>query len=120
MNVQHYVGMFDQAGFHLFAAIGASFEDGAERGETLVDVQHTIQYKAEQRVGSLIRIESAFTRIGTKSVTFLHKMFNCRTGALAATSEVVEVYFDLEARTSLPIPDGLRAKIEPRVVRTTL
>ncbi len=117
MNVQHYVGMFDQAGCHLFQEFGVSFEEGVERGKTLVDVRHTIEYKAEQRAGSLVKIESAFTRIGTKSLTFVHRMFNCRTGVLAATSEVVEVYFDLETRTSLPIPDELRAKIEPHLVQ---
>jgi len=119
MNVQHYVGMFDQAGYHVLEALGISFEYGEERGETMIDVQHTIQYKAEQRAGSLIRIESAITRMGTKSLTFVHRMFNCRTGVLAATSEVVEVYFDMETRTSRPIPDELREKIEPHVVQFT-
>lgn len=116
MNVQHYVGMFDQATCHLFQRAGIDFEEGLERGQALVDVRHTIQYKAEQRVGSLVRIESAFTRIGTTSLTFLHRMFNCRTGVLAATSEVVAVHFDLETRTGLPIPDELHAKIEPHLI----
>jgi acyl-CoA thioester hydrolase len=117
MNVQHYVGMFDQATCHLFQGVGISFEEGLERGKTLVDVRHTVEYRAEQRAGSLVKIESAFTKIGTKSVAFMHRMFNCRIGELAATSEVVEVYFDLQTRTSLPIPDELRARIEPHLVR---
>ena len=116
MNVQHYVGMFDQASWHLLEAVGISFADGEERGETLVDAQHTIQYKVEQRAGSLVRIESAFTRLGTKSLTFLHRLINCKTGVLAATSEIVEVYFDLKTRTSVPIPDELREKIAQHLV----
>lgn len=113
MNVQHYVAKFDQASWHLFEAAGISFADGEKRGATLVDAQHTIRYKVEQRAGDLVKIDSAFTRIGTKSVTFLHRMFNCKTEVLAATSEIVEVYFDLDSRTSAPIPDDLKEKITP-------
>ncbi len=119
MNVQHYVGMFDQASFHLLAALGIDLEDSRSGGEFLVDVQHTVQYKAEQRAGSLVRIESAVTKIGTTSLTLVHRMFNCRTGVLAATSEVVEVYFDLTTRSSLPIPDTLRTIVEPHLVTVT-
>jgi len=35
---------------------------------------------------------------------------------LAATSEIVEVYFDLKTRSSVPIPDELRQKIAPHLV----
>jgi len=116
MNVQHYVGMFDQASWHLLDAVGISFEDGEERAETLVDAQHTIQYKVELRAGNLVKIESVFTRIGTKSLTFLHRMINCRTGEVAATSEIVEVFFNMNTRTSMPIPDELREMIAPHLV----
>ena len=116
MNVQHYVGMFDQASWHLLEAVGISFAFGEDHAETLVDAQHTIQYKVEQRAGDLVKIESAFTRIGTKSITFLHRMINCKTGMVAATSEVVEVYFDTTTRTSAPISDELRGKIAPHLV----
>ena len=43
-------------------------------------------------------------------------MINCKTGELAATSEIVEVYFDLKTRTSVSIPDELREKIAPNLV----
>ena len=116
MNVQHYVGMFDQAGFHFLSEIGFRFHDMDDQGETLVDAQHTIQYKQEQRVGSLVKVESAITRIGTKSVTAFHRMTNTETGVLAATSEVISVYFDLRRRESLPIPDAIRQKMQPYLV----
>ena len=116
MNVQHYVGFFDIAGFHLLAAAGFTFHDMQEAGETLVDAQHTIKYKHEQRVGSLIKVESGVTRIGTKSVTVLHRMINTETGVLAATMEAVSVYFDLRKRTSLPIPDPIRERIAKLLV----
>ena len=38
-------------------------------------------------------------------------MKNFETGALAATSEIVSVYFHLERREGLPIPAELRARL---------
>ena len=35
---------------------------------------------------------------------------------LAATSEVISVYFDLRRRESLPIPNAIREKMQPYLV----
>ena len=112
MNVQHYVGFFDIGAFHLMSQLGFTSHNMHDLGATLVDAQHTIRYRHEQKVGSLIKIESAITRIGTKSITCLHRMTNTETADLAATTEIVMVYFDLKARSSLPVPQELRARAE--------
>ena len=49
-------------------------------------------------------------------MTAKHRMLNVETGDLAATSEIVSVYFSLETRQSLAIPDDVRAKMEPFLV----
>ncbi|HZD26598.1 MAG TPA: thioesterase family protein [Alphaproteobacteria bacterium] len=116
MNVQHYVGWFDVGAFHFMSMLGFRSHDMHDIGATLVDAQHTIRYLNEQRVGSLFRIDSAITRIGTKSITGLHRMTNTETGDIAATTEIVMVYFDLKARQSLPLTDELRAKCQQFLV----
>lgn len=118
MNVKNYVGMFDQAAFHFLAICGFSFHDMEASGETIVDARHTIEYKVEQRAGALIRIDSAFVRLGGKSVTARHRMWNTETGDLAATSEIVGVYFDLGTRQSIPIPDTVRERMAPLLAQT--
>jgi len=110
MNVQHYVGFFDIGAFHLMSVLGFTSHNMHELGATLVDAQHTIRYRNEQKVGSLIKIESGIARIGNKSLTCLHRMLNTETGVLAATTEIVMVYFDLTERTSQPLPDDLKQK----------
>lgn len=112
MNVKNYVGMFDQAAFHIMAMIGFSSHNMDEMGETLVDARNTVEYRHEQKAGSLIVVESALTRIGGKSITAKHRMMNIETGDLAATAEIVSVYFSLKTRASLPIPDDVRATME--------
>ena len=116
MTVMHYVGMFDQAAWHLLSAIGFTWESMKATGKSLVDIKHTIEYRAEQRVGSLIAIESGITRIGGKSVTQLHRMQNTETGVVAATSEIVSVHFDLESRASLVLPDDVRERLTKRLI----
>ena len=116
MTVMHYVGMFDQAAWHLLSALGFTWENSKANSQALVDAKHTIQYLEEQRAGSLIVIESALIRIGGKSVTELHRMKNSETGALVATSEMVAVYFDLKTRSSLPIPETMRQSMREFLV----
>jgi len=116
MNTMHYVGMFDQAFWHHMSALGftRAYMDRMRGG--FVDVRDTIEYKAEQGVGSLLVIESGLLKIGNTSMTALHRMRNVETGELAATSEKVSVYFDLEARSKAPLPGELRANMEANVV----
>lgn len=116
MNVKNYVGFFDVGAFHFMSMLGFSSHNMHELGATLVDAQHTIRYITEQPAGSLIKTESAIVRIGTKSMTAMHRMINTETGALAATSEIIMVYFDLVSRNSLVIPDELRERMNPYLV----
>jgi len=116
MNTMHYVGMFDQAFWHHMSALGFTREYMDRNRGGFVDVRDTIEYKAEQGVGSLVVIESGLLKIGTTSMTALHRMRNVETGELAATSEKVSVYFDLEARSKAPFPDELRPNMEANLV----
>ncbi len=118
MNVKNYVGMFDVGAFHLMSACGANMGTMAETRKTFVDVKHVIEYMAEQRVGSLVKIEGCVRRIGSKSMTLFQRMTNVETNVVAATTEITSVYFDLDTRQSLPIPDDLRATLSRLLVET--
>ncbi len=111
MNVQHYVGHFDIAAFHFLVELGFKADGKQDAGITLVDAQHTIQYKNEQRVGALFKIESALLKVGNKSVTMMHRLRNIETEIIGATTEIVCVCFDLSTRSAIPIPDDIREKL---------
>ncbi len=116
MTTMHYVGMFDMAVWHLFSARGFTRAYLAERKTGFADVRDTIEYLAELPVGSPLAIESGITKIGNTSVVSFNRMLDTETGALAATSEKVTVYFDLEARRKAPLPADLKAGMEARLV----
>ncbi len=112
MNVQHYVGHLDIAAFHFLAELGFMADGQQDSGITLVDAQHTIQFKNEQRLGTLFKIESALLKVGTKSVVAMHRLRNIETSVIGATTEIVAVCFDLSTRSSIPIPDDTRKQLK--------
>lgn len=108
LTTMHYVGMFDVAFWHQISAMGFTRAYLEERRRGFADVKDTLEYKAEVRVGGLVVIESGLLRIGGKSLTAIHTMRDAETGQLAATSEKITVYFDLEARRADRLPDDRR------------
>jgi len=111
MNVQHYVSHFDIAAFHFLSELGFRADGKGDNGITLVDAQHTIQFKNEQRLGALFKIESALLKVGTKSVVAMHRLRNIETSIIGATTEIIAVCFDLSTRSSIPIPDDTREQL---------
>lgn len=111
LNVQHYLGMYDQAACHLFLMVGLTPSHMAAAEVGFADVKQTIEYRGELRMGSLVRMESRISAIGNTSLEHEHRLLNAEDGALAATFEVVSVYFDLAARKAIPFGDEMRAKV---------
>ena len=116
LNSMHYVGMFDAAFWHQISAMGFTRAYLDERNRGFADVKDTLNYKAEVKVGGLVVIDSSLLRIGGKSLTAIHTMRDAETGELAATSEKVTVYFDLEARRSVSLPADLREAMAAHLV----
>ena len=108
MNTMHYVGMFNTAFWHHLSALGFTRAYLEEQRTGFFDVKDTIEYKAEQPPGSLLRIESALVHIGNTSVVAFHRMWNTESGTLAATSEKVTVYASLDTRRKTPLPEARR------------
>lgn len=115
MTTRHYVGMFDDAGYHLLAAVGFTASH-IENGIGFADVRHVISYQAELRIGALVLIRCGFLRVGDRSLTALYRMEALETGATAAEMEVVMVQFDLKRRVSIPLVPEIRTKAEALVI----
>jgi acyl-CoA thioester hydrolase len=116
LNVRWYAHFFDDAGFHLWSRIGVSHATLKERGLATVIARTTTDFIHEIRAGELIVVESAFTRLGTKSLDCMHRMKNAENGTLCATQHVVEVFFDPEARKPCAMPDDLRTALQAILV----
>lgn len=113
MNVRNYAPFFDDAGYHAWTLMGLPLSRiEAEHGVHTVAAKTTTTYVKELVAGDLIVIDCAVMRIGGKSATLELRMFHADTGALHATYECVDVFFDPKTRRSAAMPDAVRAKLE--------
>ena len=115
MNVRHYMSMFDDASYQLLAEASGWYV-GAEawEGKGWADVNHSVDYLGELHAGALLEIHGGVTAIGTSSFTSHYLMTNKVTGEKAASLTAKVVYFDLQARCSMPLTDALKVQMETR------
>ena len=111
LNVRWYGHFFDDAGFHLWSKIGLSHATLQKSGVGTVVARISTDFLHEAAPGELLVIESAFTRLGGKSLTMSQRMTNAETGILHARQEVVEVFFDYASRESTAMPPDIREKL---------
>jgi acyl-CoA thioester hydrolase len=111
MNVRHYAAFFDDAGWHMFARAGVSLSDLNSRRLGSVVARLTIEFHHEITAGQLAVITGAFTRVGTKSFEYALEMYEADSMTHCATQKTVEVCFDTSKRTSVRLPDDIRAKL---------
>ena len=116
MNVRWYAHFFDDAEFHLWSSIGLSHATLKSRGIVTVIANTNTNFLHEAAAGELLTIESAFTKLGKKSLSISQRMKNSENSVLIATQEVVGVFFNFKSRKAAPMPDDIRAKLETVVV----
>ena len=116
LNTRHYLAMFDDAGFHFFAALGYSYSWLSERKEGWADVRLEMDLVSEVPLGRLVVIKSGVERVGNSSLTCVHEMRDAETDRLAARLTAVTVYFDLQARKSRRLPDVIRETANARLL----
>jgi acyl-CoA thioester hydrolase len=107
---QNYMKVFDDATFHLLGALGYSLRDAEESGHGWADVSHKIDYLRELRAGDLLVAFSSVQRVGNKSLTYRTRIV--RADRLQDDCTVltgVVVYFDLDRRCAVSLPDTIRA-----------
>ena len=107
MNVQFYTARFDEATWHLFAALGmtTSYFKSNRRGMAALE-QRTL-YKRELHPGALIRITSELLEMKPKTIRFLHRMYDSDSGEEVASSEIVGAHIDTDGRKAVPFAQDI-------------
>lgn len=110
LTTRHYLAMFDDAAYHLFAEIGHDTAAASRDKQGWADVSHHLQYLAELHAGAAVRIEGRVTAIGRSSIQTHYAMLDRDTGRICATLDATTVCFDLNARKSRPLPPSIGAR----------
>jgi acyl-CoA thioester hydrolase len=110
MNVASYTARFDEATWHFLAHLGLTPSFLKQNGRGAVAADQKTQYTREVNAGCLLHVMSHLRELGTKSIHFTHRMYDSENGELVATTDLVGVYFDMEARTPAVLPDLVRER----------
>ena len=109
MTTRHYISMFDDGSYHfLHALFGWSGEQASIDKKGWADVRHIIDYQAEVAAGDLLEIDAQLVKVGNKSMAVEYQMRNISRNQLAASLHSTIVYFDLEARSAIPITTEMK------------
>ena len=112
LNVRNYAAFFDDAGWHFPAMAGLKLAEIQARGLGTVMASLTIDFLHEVRVGQLILIKGAITRVGTKSFSHELRLYEADSMRHCATQKATEVCFDTVKRQGVPLPEDVKAKLQ--------
>ena len=111
LTVRDYMGMFDDAYWHLLYEIGFDPELISKKKIGWADVHHNIEYLRELVQGDLLIIESKPVRAGNKSIVTQLEMKEIKSGEISARLTATTVQFDLEKRCAIPLLPEIRTRI---------
>jgi acyl-CoA thioester hydrolase len=111
LNNAKYLTYFEQARIHYFMELGLF-----NIGQSFMDVDVIL---AEARVtfltpvhfGMPVKVGVRTSKLGHKSLTVEQGLLHAESGEALASGRVILVAFDYHTNKSIPIPDGMRAKI---------
>ena len=107
---QFKIGCVSDAATHLFTYCGADFNWRNEYDIGSAALDYSVRYFKDAPLGMAVTIHTNFTKIGNKSLKFIHHMVDESTGDVIMDIEIVAVLFDLKKRKSIVVPDDFRIK----------
>lgn len=111
MNVSKYFAACSDGVFAFQSAIGLTASDMRTGRRLSFAVVHAeSDFRAELSAGDVIRLETSVVEIGSKSLTFRHRLLRTEDEAVAFETLFKCVMFDLANRRAAAIPDDIRVK----------
>ena len=107
---QFKIGCISDAATQLFTYCGADFNWRNEYDIGSAALDYSVRYFKDAPLGMAVTMHTNFTKIGNKSLKFIHHMVDDSTGDVIMDIEVVAVLFDLKKRKSMVVPEDFRAK----------
>ena len=115
---QFKIGCISDAATHLFTYCGADFNWRNEYNIGSAALDYSVRYFKDAPLGMAVTIHTNFTKIGNKSLKFIHHMVDDSTSDVIMDIEIVAVLFDLKKRKSMVVPEGFRVKASKLLIDT--
>ena len=111
MNVRHYLGIFDDADWHLFEQLGMTLDYYKENQAGGFALTQHLRYLAEVMIGETVAIYGRVLGCSAKRLHVMLFMVNETRDVLAATLEGLGSHADMTIRRTSPYPESIAAKI---------
>ncbi len=112
-----FLGYCHEAMEHLFGDVEGGYVHLVRDRKIGVPAVHIeCDFKSPLRYGDVARIETTVEKLGRTSVSFRYAISRLGDGAPVASILHVCALSDLVALKAIPIPDDVRAALEPHVV----
>lgn len=113
MNVSKYFAACSDGVFAIQSDMGLTAQDmRAGRRLSFAVVHAESDFRAELAAGDVVRLETSIVTIGSKSMTFRHRLLRSGDEALAFETLFKCVLLDLAARCAVEIPEDVREMAE--------
>ena len=110
----HYLNYFDTSITELWRSACGSYQAMLDRGVDIMLAEAQLRFRAPARFDDELTLAIAVTHIGNTSVRTRHT--GSRAGELLAEGELRHVLVDRVTVAKTPLPDWLRAGLEPFTV----
>ena len=84
---------------------------GGDADFPFILAEATVQYRSEAMIGDPLEIEITTTEIRTKAWVWSYAIRDTRDGRVIAEGRTVQVAYDYDGRTTIPIPPAIAAKL---------
>jgi acyl-CoA thioester hydrolase len=111
MNVAYYVLVFDHATDAFLAYVGLDDAHREATGGSVFAADSHVTYIREVGEGDPLRIATRLLAFDPKRVHLFHEMYHAGEGYLAATSEWLILYVDLNTRRVGVMPDAVQERL---------
>jgi acyl-CoA thioester hydrolase len=119
VNNAVYFTYFEQARIVMAETLGLRRAlDDAGRG--LILVHASCDYKAQVVFGDLVEVRVGVVALGRSSFTYEFDARRVKDDGVVAKGRSVQAVFDYDAGKAVPIPDGLREKLDALVTGSSI
>jgi len=111
LNVAYYVLAFDQATDAMLDHLGMDSHYRASTGCSVFVLETHVNYLQELMLGERIRCTTQLLDADAKRIHYFHRMLRGEGDELVATTELLLMHMDMQARRSCPFPDAIQRTI---------
>ncbi len=110
VNNARYLEFLEEGRWAFFDDFGMGTEL-MEQGIAWAIVNININFRAEASFGETLEVQTAFSKIGNRSISMQQRIINADTQALVADAEVTYVCFSKKLKAAIEPPQEYRDKI---------